>query len=311
MRRWLRRLVVAVGALVVLLTLAPVAYNAVAAGREVSATKLYAGPFVRIDGTAIAYRRWGKRGTPIVLLGGFIESAWVWHSVGPLLAKRHRVYALDLPPFGYSQRRGPYTIGRWARLVQDFDAHFQLVRPTLVGHSLGAAVVVAIRANEPRHTSRIVLLDGDARPGGGPGGWISDLLAPPWYTSIYRIATGSDWIFRRGLKSAWSRGTPPYSNAFIDHWQRPFRVSGSAAAYRSMLGHGIQGLSAATLRRVRVPRIVLWGAQDRVDSPEAGRRTAALLRARFVVVPGAGHLSLLQAPTAVARAIARFVEGAP
>ncbi len=310
MRRWLRRVAVALGALVVLLTFASLAYNAATSGREVSATKLYAGPFVRIDGTTLSYRRWGVRGTPIVLLGGFIESAWVWHAVGPILAKRHRVYALDLPPFGYSQRRGPYTLSRWARLVRDFDARFRLVRPTLVGHSLGAAVVASIGANEPRHLSRIVLLDGDARPGGGSRGWISHLLLPPWYTSIYRIATGSDWIFRRVLRSAWGTGRPPFSNPFIDQWQRPFRVSGTAAALGSMLGQGIQGVSAATLRRVRVPSIVVWGARDAVDSPAAGRRTAALLRARFVVVPRAGHLSLLQAPTAVARAIAQFAEGA-
>jgi len=75
MRRWLRRVAVALGALVVLLTFASLAYNAVTSGREVPATKLYAGPFVRIDGTTLSYRRWGDRGTPIVLLGRFIEPA--------------------------------------------------------------------------------------------------------------------------------------------------------------------------------------------------------------------------------------------
>src|SRR5947207_10408535 len=149
MGRWLRRLSVGLVALVLLLTLASFAYNAATAGRAVPATKLYAGPFVRIDGTVLAYRSWGERGTPVVLLGGFIESAWVWHSVGPILARRHRVYALDLPPFGYSQRRGPYTLRHWARLVREFEARFQLVRPTLVGHSLGAAVVGSIGATEP------------------------------------------------------------------------------------------------------------------------------------------------------------------
>jgi len=75
------------------------------------ATELYGGPFVRADGTLLAYRTWGTQGSPVVLLGGAAESSWVWHDVGPLLARAgHRVYALDLPPFGYSERRGPYTL---------------------------------------------------------------------------------------------------------------------------------------------------------------------------------------------------------
>jgi pimeloyl-ACP methyl ester carboxylesterase len=51
---------------------------------------------------------------------------------------------------------------------------------------------------------------------------------------------------------------------------------------------------------------VLWGADDSVDSPASGRTTAALLHTRFVAIPGAGHLSMLAAPAAVARAVDEF-----
>ena len=303
-KRWLRRIGIAIAALFLVLTIASLAYNAATSGRDVAATRLYAGPFLRIDGTSLAYRRWGTRGTPIVLLGGFVEPSWVWHAVGPLLGHRHRVFALDLPPFGFSERRGPYTLARWTRLVEGFAARLQLARPVVVGHSLGAAVAVRLGADAPRDVSGIVLLDGDALPGGGAG-WLSDLLLPPWYTSTYRIVTGSDWIVRDALGSAWGAGRR-IPNVAVDQFQRPFRVSGTAAAFRSLLGEGIQGVSSATLRRVHVRRLVVWGAQDGVDPVAAGRRTAMLLHARFVLVPRAGHLSMLAAPTAVARTIGAF-----
>jgi pimeloyl-ACP methyl ester carboxylesterase len=303
-KRWLRRTGIAIAALFLVLTLASLAYNAVTSGRDVAVGKLYAGPFLRVDGTSLAYRRWGTHGTPILLLGGFVEPSWVWHAVGPLLARRHRVFAIDLPPFGFSERRGPYTLARWTQLVQGFAARLHLARPVVVGHSLGAAVVVRLGADDPQDVSGIVLLDGDALPGGGAG-WLSNLLVPPWYTSGYRIVTGSDWIFRRALKSAWG-STRPLPNAVVDQFQRPFRVSGTAAAFKPLLGYGIQGVSPATLRRVRVRRLVLWGAQDSVDSVAAGRHTATLLHATFVAIPRAGHLSMLAAPTAVAQAIGVF-----
>ncbi len=304
LKRWLRRIGIAIAALVVVLTIASLAYNAATAGRDIAATKLYPGPYVRADGTLLSYRRWGSHGSPIVLLGGFIEPAWVWHDVGPILGRTHRVYALDLPPFGYSQRRGPFTLAHWTELVRAFDTRLGLRRPVLVGHSLGAAVAVSVATQAPRSVSRIVLLDGDALPGGGAGGWLTHLLVPPWFTTLYRIATGWDWLFRKGLSSAWGPTAHPITKAAIDEFERPFRVSGTASAFTSMLGHGIQGVSTATLAHVRVPDLVVWGSDDTVDSVSAGRQTAAILHARFVEIPGAGHLSMLAQPALVARAIA-------
>lgn len=306
MKRWLRRIGIALAALVLLLTAASLVYNAATPG-GVAAAKLYPGPYAEVDGTQIAYRHWGTKGSPIVLLGGFIEPSWVWHEVGPLLGRTHRVYALDLPPFGYSQRRGPFTLARWTQLVAGFDNRLGIRRPLLVGHSLGAAVVVSAATEAPRSLSGIVLLDGDALPVGGGAAWLSHLLLPPWFTSAYRIATGWDWLFRKGLRGAWGPPPRPFTDAFVDEFERPFRVSGTPSAFVSMLGHGIQGVSTATLAEVHVPAVVAWGSDDTVDSVSAGRRTAAIMHVPFVEIPGAGHLSMLRQPALVARAIERLL----
>lgn len=128
---------------------------------------------------------------------------------------------------------------------------------------------------------------------------------PPWSTTVYRLVTGSDWIFRTALRGA--LGPNAHSDGQMVHqFQRPFRIAGTAAAFKSMLRYGIQGVSEQTLRAVRTPSLVLWGADDSVDSPAAGRKSAALLRTRYEAIPGAGHLSMLVAPVAVARAVDEF-----
>ena len=143
-RRWLRRVGLALLAIVLALTLAATAFDLATAGDERPATALYPGPFAHVDGTLVAYRRWGIAGTPIVLLGGAAEPSWVWHAVGPLLAAaHHRVFAIDLPPFGYTQRKGPYTMTRWLGLLRGFEQRLHISRPVLVGHSLGAGVAAA------------------------------------------------------------------------------------------------------------------------------------------------------------------------
>ena len=290
--------------LIAALTISSFAYNEATDGREQPASALYAGPFVSVDGTRVAYRRWGTSGSPIVLVGGFVEPSWVWEKVGPLLGRHHRVVALDLPPFGYTLRRGPYTLARWVELVQAVSTRLGLPRPLVVGHSLGAAVAVDDALVHPRGVSGIVLLDGDALPVGGPH-WLAYFALDPFYTSVFRIVTGSDWIVGRALHGALGPNAPKQSHAQLQRWEKPFRVAGTAAAFKQLLESGVPGLSLADLGRVHVPRVVVWGAEDSVDSVAAGRTSAEALRSRFVLIPGSGHLSMLAAPHAVAVAIDR------
>lgn len=305
LRRWARKVGLVVLELLVVLTIASLVYNAATAGSVEPASALYAGPFVHVDGREVAYRRWGAHGTPIILLGGFIVPSSVWDGVGKSLGNDHRVFALDLPPFGYTQREGPYTLRGWVELVRAFEAHFGLRRPVLVGHSLGAAVAVGGALWHPADWKGIVLLDGDAISAGGAPSWVNDLLVGPWFTSAYRIATSSDWIFRRGLSGAYPHHRA-FSRAFLEEWERPFRVRGTLAAFRSMLQYGIQGFGLAQLRSVSVPALVLWGSEDTVDSVPAGRKSAQALHAPFHLLPRAGHLSMLSSPGAIARQIEAF-----
>jgi pimeloyl-ACP methyl ester carboxylesterase len=287
------------------LTAVSVAYNLATADRIKQASAFYGGPFVSVDGKRVAFRRWGVHGTPVILLGGFIVPSSVWDGVGRRLGRQHRVFAIDLPPFGYTERKGPYTLQGWIHLVRAFDRHFGLRRPVLVGHSLGAAVVVADALRYPGDPRGIVLLDGDALSAAGAPSWVSRVLVGPWFTSAYRIVTSSDWIFRRGLSGAYPNH-PPFTHRFIEEWERPFKVEGTLDAFRSMSKYGIQGFRLPELRQVRVPSLVLWGARDTVDSLSAGRTSARALHARFRVLAGAGHLSMLAAPDAIATAVDSF-----
>lgn len=310
LRRWSRRLGLTLLLLMVALTLAAFAFDLATSGGE-PATSLYAGPFVRVDGTVLAYRGWGDRGSPVVLIGGAAEPSWVWHAVGPLLARAgHRVLALDLPPFGYSQRRGPYTMARWLQLLQGFERRLRVVRPVLVGHSLGAGVAAAAALARPRDAAGVVLLDGDALAFGENHRWLADLLVYPYYTALYRIVTGSDWIVGRVLANAWGPRAPHPDHAVLGQFERPFRVDGTDAAIGQLFAGGIPGLTLAQLGRLHVPHAVVWGADDTVDSLGSGRATAAALHTHVEIVPRAGHLSMLAQPRAVAARILRFIADA-
>ncbi len=71
--RIVRLLLVFILGLAVALTLASLAYNALTSDPNVPVAELWHGKTV--DGTA--YRQWGATGTPIVLVGGFLEPTFV------------------------------------------------------------------------------------------------------------------------------------------------------------------------------------------------------------------------------------------
>lgn len=157
----------------------------------------------------------------------------------------------------------------------------------------------------------IVLLDGDALAFGGNHGWLANLLVYPYYTAIYRIVTGSDWIVGRVLRHAWGPKPAATSHAALAQFERPFRVQGTDSALRQLFAGGIPGLTLRQLARLHVARAVIWGAEDNVDSLASGRSTAAALHTRLQTVRQAGHLSMLAAPRATAERILRFIASLP
>lgn len=264
-----------------------------------------AGRFVEVGGVLTHYQRYGDTGTPIVLVGGFLEPSDTWDGVARILARDHRVVAMDLAGFGYSERTGRYELDDWQRQLAGFIRTLGLSRPLLVGHSLGAGVIAAEALAHPNGTRGIVLVDGDALAGGAGPGFLRHLIVDPYRTSAFRIVRGWDWAMRRIIREAYAPDPVRIDARELERWRRPLRVDGTEGALARMLSNGVQGLQIDDLARVRVPASVVFGERDSSVPVASGRRVAGVLHAPVTIVPGAGHLSHITHPVAVARAIAR------
>ncbi|MDX6573209.1 MAG: hypothetical protein QOC86_2365 [Gaiellales bacterium] len=301
-----RRGAVGVVALALGVTGCSAVYNAATSPGEHPARSLApSGQFVEAGGVLTHYERFGERGSPIVLIGGFLEPSDTWDAVARRLGRDHRVFALDLAGFGYSERSGHYLLDDWQRQLDAFMRALGIERAVLAGHSLGAGVAAAEALARPGRTSGIVLVDGDAlRSGGGPG-FARDLIVDPYRTSAVRIVLGWDWAMREIIRKAYSPDPVRIDAAELARWRRPLRVDGTERALAQMISDGIQGLGLSDLSRVRVPAAVVFGARDGAVPVASGRRVAKLLHARITIIPGAGHLSQITHPAAVAAVIAR------
>ncbi|TDD64348.1 alpha/beta hydrolase [Actinomadura rubrisoli] len=304
LRRWGRRLLIALPVLVVAATSSSLSYNAATAGRAREPAGL---EFVQADGIRTRYLHWGTRGTPIVLVHGAAESADTWRSVAPLLAARHRVFALDLTGWGYSERRGPYDTAHQAAQLLGFLDALRLDRAALVGHSSGAGVIAAAALRAPGRAAGLVFVDGDALDTGAGAGAdrLRLVLRDPFRTTLLRLAVRSDRVIRTIYGAQCGPSCPRLDRAGVDRWRRPLQVAGAERALWRM--RGVIGLPAgrvAGLAGIAVPKAVVFGADDDVFSRSAPSETARRIGAPPpVIVPGARHLALISHPRQVADAI--------
>lgn len=106
----------------------------------------------------VAYRAWGGRGRPLIVLvhGAAAHAGW-WDHLAPYLARDHRVVAIDLSGHGDSGRRPVYRMETWAREVRTV-AQAESDRPALlIGHSLGGFVSLTAAAGSDLFESVVVV----------------------------------------------------------------------------------------------------------------------------------------------------------
>ncbi len=306
---------VALGCVVALVvtTVASFAYNGFTAGRAAPPPGLR---YVQAGDVRTRYQTWGATGSPVVLVHGAFESVDTWSRLAPLLARHHRVYALDLTGDGYSEHRGPYTVDHFTRQLLGFLDAMDLggpgERPLLVGHSSGAAVVTEAALRAPGRTGGVMLLDGDALDtGAGPPSAFKYVLIDPYRTSLLRIGLGYDGLIRRLYDAQCGPACPPLDAAGVEQWRRPLQVPGAEGALWSMLAEGVPGLPAdrvARLAGLDLPKAVVFGAQDDVFTRQTPQQTAQRIGAPPpTLIPGARHLTMISDPEAVAAAVDKLM----
>jgi len=268
--------------------------------------------FVRTGTYETRYQAWGPASVhPIVLVHGAFESVAYWQPLARDLADRYHVEAYDMKGYGYTDHVGPYTTEGLATQLYLFLRARHLVRPILVGHSLGAGVVARFVLDHPHVAAGIVFLDGDGLQLSFPGRQVLDAVVDPYRTAIFRFAVRDDALVRRIFALACGPTCTPLTRSQLDAVQRPFEVAGAEQALLSYATRPIVGVQVADLRRLRslkVPSLVVFGSKDFQFSPESAVMTARRLGApKPVMIAGAGHLSMWSSPAQVASALEGFV----
>jgi pimeloyl-ACP methyl ester carboxylesterase len=242
--------------------------------------------------------RGGGGGPLVVLLHPFPLARGTWAGLGEALAARHRVLAVDAPGFGESPLRAGWSIADFADDVVTVLDACGAERAMLLGMSMGGYAALAFAARHPARLAALILADTRAAAD-SPETRAGRAAA----LELVRTA-GPEAYLRASLPRLLAPDAPPALAAFARSHAEPHAASLTA---------GIEALRdrpdrTGELAAIRCPTLVVCGEADQVTPATEMRRMAdAIAGATFVAIPGAGHLSHLEAPGAFARAVSPFL----
>lgn len=254
---------------------------------------------VQIGGRSLRYLKLGAGGDPLVLLHGFGGDLNNWLFNHEALAAQRAVYALDLPGHGESSKDvGAGTLAELGTAVIGFLDALGIEAAHLVGHSLGAAVALEVAQRAPARVVSLTLIAGAALGPEIDGAYIEGFVG---------AAT------RNALKPHLAKlfADPSLvTRQLVDDLLKYKRLEGVDACLRTLAGALFPAGRQAEIRRDRLaalpqPVLVIWGSEDKIIPASHAKDLPQ--RVRVEVIPGKGHMVMMEAAHEVNRLIEGFL----
>jgi pimeloyl-ACP methyl ester carboxylesterase len=236
----------------------------------------------------------GKRFDPslpaVVFLhgAGFDHSTWALHSRW-FAHHGFSVLAPDLPGHGRSAGKPPASIAEMADWTAALLDAAEAAKARLVGHSMGSLIALETAARHPDRVSGLSLIATAAAMTVGP-----DLLKAAEANDAAAIDMVSIWGlgFKAELGGSLAPGLWMHQGA-----QRVLQQCAPGVLHSDLAACNAYQNALAAAASVKVPTNVILGERDMMTPAKAGKALAAAIpNARTIVLPGAGHMMMVEQP---------------
>ena len=245
-------------------------------------------------------------GPALLLVHGFPLDHSMWAHQVATLARWRRI-APDLRGAGTSDApAGGYSMTTYADDLARLLDRLHVERAVVVGLSMGGYIAFEMLRRHRQRFLGLVLVDTRADADGPEQRRGRDDLI-----ELAR-AKGAAAVAERMVPRLLGRSTQQTQPNIVDQVKAMVArtpVAGMVGALGAMRDRPD---STPLLGNIDIPTLVVVGAEDEVTPPAQARAMAsAIPSATLTMIPGAGHLAPLEAPTAVTRVIAEFLEALP
>ncbi|EXC35511.1 hypothetical protein L484_026818 [Morus notabilis] len=268
-------------------------------------------------------------GSPVVLIHGFGASAFHWRYNIPELAKRHKVYAIDLLGFGWSDKAIiEYDAMVWRDQVVDFLKEIVKEPAVLVGNSLGGFTALVSAIGLPEQVVGVALLN-SAGQFGDPNNKTSKpdestlqkVLLKPLEEVFRRLVLG--FLFWQSkqpariesvLKSVYIN-TSNVDDYLVESITIPAADPNAGEVYYRLMSRFMLNQTQYTLdsvlSKMSCPLLLLWGDLDPWVGPAKAKRIKEFYPNTSLVNFQAGHCPHDEVPELVNKALLDWLSTLP
>lgn len=254
-------------------------------------------PFVQVLGKKIHYvGDVGVEGdAPLLFVHGAGGTHENWLNQLRGLSGRYPALAVDLPGHGRSEGDGFRSIEAYRDFVKEFLDALGLRQAVLVGHSMGGAIALSFALLYPTRLAALVLVGTGAR-----------LKVHPRVFEALRGDRNEAAHLLVGW--AYAENAPP---ELIRQGEAKWLEASPAVVEGDFLACNAFDLMDE-VEKIRLPTLILCGAEDRLTPVKYAEYLHQKIRdSRLLLVPGAGHMVMIERPEEMNRALDAFLQQIP
>ena len=265
----------------------------------------------QVNGTTLHYVR-GGTGPAVILLHGFPEDWYAYHSVMPLLAKQFTVVAVDLRGIGGSAvTTAGYDAANMAEDVHQLAARLHLGHVYVVGHDIGGMVAYAFARRYPETSRGVMMLD-IPLPGLGP--WDAVKADPiTWHINFQQTPNLAQQLIagREAIYFRYFLDNETFSDADVAHYAKSYAAPDHLRAlleiYRAFPAN--ERFNAAQKSAIGVPLVLAPGENSPFEkfmpSFAEALRAHGCASVKIEVIKNSVHYVVDEQPETVAELIER------
>jgi pimeloyl-ACP methyl ester carboxylesterase len=209
------------------------------------------------------------RGSPVLLLHGWLNSWAVWRKTIELLGRDNRVYALDFFGFGESGNQGEdFSVDNFTQLVSQFMDRMGIIRVPLIGHSMGGTVSLKTAIAFPEKVVKVGVV-------GSPivGSSLSALLKVAAFRGWVNLAENVPFVY-----NAFQAGFRPFIKGYSHFIARDGKMLGQMlsddagklafAPFFESIGTLRETDLRPLLHQIGIPVLGIYGKKDVIVDPD-------------------------------------------
>ena len=329
MKKWLVYFLKTIGVILALI-LAVVLFFTIQANLRESKTRQEAAPstgrFVQAGDVELFIQEMGPTdGQPILFIHGTAAWSGLWReTMTPLAEAGYRCIAIDIPPFGFSERPSTpsYDNASQAKRIVALMDELNIESAILFGHSFGGGATMETALMIPDRIDALILLDVGALnlnlqpgPDNSRPTAVELFLGTPAIRNPILATTATNPLFTKTLISSMVLDPADASQDKIQILQEPLVLQGATNTLgdwlKSVLGPQQVSLTThpANYLSLTMPALIVWGDSDKVIPLKEGEYLQSIMpNAELVVMKGVNHIPHLEDLDALMEIVLGFLD---